>query len=75
MQGNFFLLTTIIGAVTLQLSEHACTTHTQFRIPICGYPFTLLEHSNILQTLQNAHVIIIDEMSMMTSTMLCAIEQ
>jgi hypothetical protein len=75
MQGKTFLLTSLIGAATLRLLEHACTTHTQFRIPIRGYPSTLSKHSNILQTLQNAHVIIIDKMSMMTSTMLRAIEQ
>jgi hypothetical protein len=31
--------------------------------------------NDILQTLKYTHVIIIDEMSMMTSTILCAIEQ
>jgi len=37
--------------------------------------FFLPQPNDILQTLKYTHVIIIDEMSMMTSTILCAIEQ
>jgi hypothetical protein len=71
---------------TLQLSQDACTIHTQFKILICGFlfvffffffffVFVLPQPNDILQTLKYTHVIIIDEMSMMTSTILCAIEQ
>ncbi len=52
-----------------------CTIHTQFRIHVCGYLSVLPQPSNILQSLQFANVIIIDEILMMISTMLCAIEQ
>jgi hypothetical protein len=41
MQGKNVLLATTTTTTTLQLSQHACTTHTQFRIPLCGYPSTL----------------------------------
>jgi len=59
----------------LQLSQHAYTIHTQFKIPIHGYLYVLPQPSNILQSLKYANVIIIDEMLMMTNTMFCAIEQ
>jgi hypothetical protein len=55
-------------AATLQLSQHACTVHTQFKILIHGYIFVLPQPSDILQTLKYTHVIIIDEMSMMINT-------
>jgi hypothetical protein len=74
MQGKNVLLIATIRIATIWLSQHACTTHIQFRILVHGYFFTLLKPSNILQTLKNVHVIIIDEMSMVTSTMLCAIK-
>jgi nucleoside-triphosphatase THEP1 len=40
-----------------------------------GYLSMLLELNEILETLKRAHVIIIDEISMMTNVMLYAIEQ
>jgi len=57
------------------LSQDAYIVHTQFKIHVCRYLFVLLQPSNILQTLKHANVIIIDEMSMMTSIMLCVIKQ
>jgi hypothetical protein len=74
-EGKNVILTTTIGAATLQLSQHACTIHTQFGIHVHGYLFVLPQPSNILQSLKYANVIIIDEMSVMTNTMVCAIEQ
>jgi hypothetical protein len=41
MQAKNVLLITTTRDTTLRLSQHACTTHTQFRIPLCGYPSTL----------------------------------
>jgi DNA replication protein DnaC len=73
MQGKNVLLIATVRATTLRLSQYGCTTHTQFRILVHGYLSTLSKPSNILQTLKNVHVIIIDEMSTVISTMLCAI--
>ncbi len=42
---------------------------------MCGYLFVLPQPSEVLETLKYAHVTIIDEMSMMTNVMLCAIEE
>lgn len=42
---------------------------------MCGNLSVLSQPSQILKTLKHAHVIIVDEMSMMTSVMLCANEQ
>jgi hypothetical protein len=39
---------------------------------MCGNLYVLSQPSQILETLKHAHVIIVDEMSMMTSVMLCA---
>jgi hypothetical protein len=45
-------------------------THTQFRILVCGYLYVLPQSNDVLQIFKHADVIIIDEISMMTSTML-----
>ncbi len=42
---------------------------------MCGYSCILPQPSKILKTLKHAHVIIIDEMSMIIDVMLCAIKQ
>lgn len=73
-QGKNVLLTTT-GTTTLRLSQYACTIYTQFRIHVHGYLSLLPQPSNILQSLKYENVIIIDEISMMSNTMLCAIEQ
>jgi hypothetical protein len=49
--------------------------YTQFRIHVHCYLFVLSQPSNILQSLKYTNIIIIDEIWMMTSTMLCATEQ
>jgi hypothetical protein len=58
-----------------QHSKSASTIHTVFRIPTHGYLSVLPKLNPVLTKLKNAYVIIIDEMSMMTSNMLCAVEQ
>jgi hypothetical protein len=68
-------LTTIVRIASLRLSQNVQTTHTQFKTPMCGYLFVLPQPSEVLETLKYAHVTIIDEMSMMTNVMLCAIEE
>jgi len=70
---NVFLTT--IGVATLRLSQHACTKHTQFKILVHGFFLILPQPSNILQSLKHANVIIMDEMSIMINTMLCAMKQ
>jgi hypothetical protein len=74
-QGKNLLLPVSIGLATLWLSQHVCIIHTQFRIHAHSCLSVLPQLSNILQSLKYANVIIIDEMSMMTNIMLCAIEQ
>jgi hypothetical protein len=49
--------------------------HTIFQIPTQGYLLILFETSVVIECLKNAHVIIIDKMSMMTTNMLCVVEQ
>ena len=68
-------LSATTGAAVLRLSKSASTIHTVFRIPTHGYLSMLPKPSPVLTKLNNANVIIIDEMSMMTSNMLCAVEQ
>ena len=69
------ILSATTGAAALWLSKSASIVHAVFRIPTHGYLFVLHEPSPVLTKLKNANVIIIDEMSMMTSNMLCAVEQ
>jgi hypothetical protein len=75
MQNRNLLLISTTRVVVLWLSQHAYTTHTQCRILVCGNLFVLSQPSQILETLKHAHVIIVDEMSMMTSVMLCVNKQ
>jgi len=72
---NVLLTTTTIGTTILRLSQNACTIYTQFRIHVHGYLFVLPQPSNILQSLKYENAIIIDEILMMSNTMLRAIEQ
>jgi len=46
-----------------------------FKIPIRGYLITIIQLTSTLKMLKQAYLIVIDEMSMMTSIVLCAIEQ
>jgi hypothetical protein len=46
-----------------------------FKIPIKGYLTTIIELSTTLEIIKQPEVIVINEMSMMTSIVLCAIEQ
>jgi hypothetical protein len=72
MQNKNVLLPSTIRVVALWLSQHGYTTHAQCTILTCGYLFVLSQPSQILETLKHAHVIIVDEMSIMISVMLCA---
>jgi ATP-dependent exoDNAse (exonuclease V) alpha subunit len=73
-QNKIVLLSATTGAAALRLSSNASTTHILFRIPSRGYLTPLPEPSTVLERLQSADVIVIDEMSMMTSYMLCTVE-
>jgi hypothetical protein len=72
--GKHFLLNIWLNAAALRLSSNASTAHTLFRIPSRGYLTPLAEPSTVLERLHSADVIVIDEMSMMTSYMLCTVE-
>jgi hypothetical protein len=74
-QNKNLLFTATTKAVTLRLSHYACTIHTQFKILIHGYIYVLPQPGDMLQILKYIHVIIIDEMSMMINTILCATKQ
>jgi hypothetical protein len=71
MQNKNVWLTSTIRVLALWLSQHVYTTHAQCTILACGNLFVLSQPSQILETLKHAHVIIVDEMPMMTSVMLC----
>jgi hypothetical protein len=58
-----------------QLNKTANMVHTTFRIPTRGYLSCLPEPSKVLDKIKTSNVIIIDEMSMMTSDVLYTIEQ
>jgi hypothetical protein len=75
LQGKKVLLLATTRVATLQLSPHACTMHSMFKLPIRGYLTTVIEPSSTLEMLKQANLIVIDEMYMMTSIILCAIEQ
>ncbi len=75
MQNRNLLLISSTRVVALWLSQHAYTTHTQCRILLCGNLFVLSQRSQILERLKHAHVIIVDEMSMMTNVVFCANKQ
>jgi len=62
-----FIVTIVI--VVLRIFQHAYTTHTQFRISVRGYLSILSQPNQILGTLKHAHVIIVDEMPVMTNVM------
>jgi hypothetical protein len=72
MQNKNVLLSSTIRVLALWLSQHAYTIHAQCTILMCGNLSVLSQPSQILETLKHAHVVIVDEMSMMTSVMLCA---
>jgi ATP-dependent exoDNAse (exonuclease V) alpha subunit len=61
------------GAVSTKLSPNASTIHGLFRLPIKGPLYALQQPNLTLQRLHAMDVIIIDEMSMMTSVQLTTI--
>ncbi len=75
VHGKNVLLSTITNVVALCLSTIIIIVYTAFHIPTHGYLSILPKPHNVIEKLKSTNVIIIDEMSMMTSNMLCAIEQ
>jgi hypothetical protein len=68
------ILTAIIGCVTSRLSLKASIFHIMFHIQCKGYVWPLQESSVEFQILKEADIIIIEEISMMISTLLQNIE-
>jgi DNA replication protein DnaC len=75
LKGKTILLSGTTGATARRLSKTANTVHTTFRIPTRGYLSCLPKSNKILDKIKTSDVIIIDEMSMLTSYVLCVIEQ
>jgi len=63
-----------IGCVTSRLNSKASTIHNTFHIQCKGYVWPLQELNVEFQILKEVDIIIIDEMSMMTSSLLQNIE-
>ncbi len=68
------ILTTTTGCVASRLNSKASTINNTFHIQCKRYVRPLQELSVEFQILKEANIIIIDEMSMMTSTLLQSIE-
>jgi ATP-dependent exoDNAse (exonuclease V) alpha subunit len=68
------ILTATTGCAASRFSSKASTVHNTFHIQCKGYVRPLQELSVKFQILNKADIIIIDEMSMMTSTLLQSIE-
>ncbi len=63
------------GTSTFCLCSTMTTIIITFCIPMQGYLSIFLEPNNIIEKLKIANVIIINEMSMMTSNIFCVMEQ
>jgi ATP-dependent exoDNAse (exonuclease V) alpha subunit len=68
------ILIATTGCATLRLSSKASTIHNTFHIQCKGYVRPLQELSVEFQIIKEADIIIIDEMSMMTNTLLQSVE-
>jgi ATP-dependent exoDNAse (exonuclease V) alpha subunit len=68
------ILTTTTGCAALRLSSKASTIHITFHIQCKGYVQPLQELSVEFQILKEVDIIIIDDLSMMMSTLLQSIE-
>jgi ATP-dependent exoDNAse (exonuclease V) alpha subunit len=68
------ILTATTGCAASRLSSKASIVHNTFHIHCKGYVRPLQELSVEFQILKEADIIIIDEMSMMTSTLLQSVE-
>lgn len=75
IHNKIVILSTTTKAIPLRLSRLASTIHIVFCIPTHGYLFGVPKPSSILTKLKNGNIISIDEMSIMTSNMLCLMEQ
>jgi ATP-dependent exoDNAse (exonuclease V) alpha subunit len=71
---NKVILTATTGCAASRLSSKASTFHSTFHIQCKGYVRPLQEFSVEFQILKETDVIIIDEMSMVTSTLLQSVE-
>jgi Ni2+-binding GTPase involved in maturation of urease and hydrogenase len=68
------ILTTTTRCATSRFSSKASTVHITFHIQCKVYVWPLQELSVEFQILKEADIIIIDKMSMMTSTLLQSVE-
>jgi ATP-dependent exoDNAse (exonuclease V) alpha subunit len=68
------ILTATTGCVTSRFSSKVSLVHNTFHIQCKGYVQPLQELSVEFQILKEADIIIINEMSMMTSTLLQSVE-
>jgi hypothetical protein len=68
------IFTTTIGCATSRLSSKVSTIYNTFHIQCKGYVWSLQELSVEFQILKETNIFIIDEMSMMTSTLLQSVE-
>jgi ATP-dependent exoDNAse (exonuclease V) alpha subunit len=69
-QGRLILLTASTGAAATRLSAQATTVHSGFKIPANGrYLSSLSTMDTTYQKLHMADIIVIDEMSMLTSSL------
>jgi ATP-dependent exoDNAse (exonuclease V) alpha subunit len=71
---NKVILTATTGCAASRFSSKASTVHNTFHRQCKGYVRPLQELSVEFQILKEADVIIIDEMSMMTNTLLQSVE-
>ena len=75
LKGKTILQSGTTKAVARWLNKTTNMVHTTFRIPTLGYLSCISKPSKILDKIKTSDVIIIDEMSMMTSYVLCITEQ
>lgn len=69
--GKKVLLTATTGSAAVNLSGSARTVHNAFHLPLDGRPLSLISPSDpSFQALLQADVIVVDEMSMLTCTIL-----
>jgi hypothetical protein len=59
----------------ITIITHERTMHSIFKILIRGHLVTIIKLTSTLKMLKQAYSIVIDEMSMMTSIVLCTIER
>jgi hypothetical protein len=73
--GKNVLLSAIMNIITFLLCSIVIIVHIAFHIPVQGYLSILPTPNNVIKKLKIVNLMIIDEMSMMTSNILCIMEQ